>query len=167
MLLQPVSSVCLLPPERLQATRFWQNPRHYDKVFLWAAFEQLLMELAGTRRLCAALSMKSQTSSASRQTCRLWSATGSGVGYSPATGQVIITNYDPATMPLRRTTVCLPGRTAGRVNPLRWLSGEGHHVVDVTPRDSTWASAECAYGLMVGTGWQRCSTSVSGDVATY
>jgi outer membrane lipoprotein carrier protein len=91
--------------------------------------------------------------------------------YSPATRQVIITNYDPATMPLRPDNFLLTFPNEQQTTYIRSerLDGSDHHVIDIVPRDSALGIAKMRVWVD-GRSWTAKKvqyTSVNSDVTTY
>lgn len=91
--------------------------------------------------------------------------------YSPATAQVIITNYDPATMPLRpdNFVFVFPNERQTTYIKSERLSGVEHHVIDVIPSDSTLGIRKMRVWVD-GRDWSANKvqyTNISGDVTTY
>ncbi|OQB39397.1 MAG: Outer-membrane lipoprotein carrier protein precursor [Candidatus Latescibacteria bacterium ADurb.Bin168] len=147
----------------------------YDKVNSFqAAFEQTFeWKLAGTTQtMRGTFSMKKPNKFRIQTNVQTVVSNGRVVwSYSPATGQVIITNYDPTTMPLRPDNFLFVFPDERRTTYVRSerLSGEDHHVVDVTPRDSTLGISKMRVWVD-GRSWLAKKvqyTSVSGDVTTY
>lgn len=137
----------------------------FDQTFVW--------KLAGTRQ-----QMRGQFLMKKPNRFRLQSEAQTVVtdgrtvwSYSPATKQVIINDYDPATMPLRPDNFLFqfPDERRARYVGASLLDGARVHVVDIAPQDSS-------YGIRTMRVWVDDQTwvakkvqylSVSLDTTTY